>query len=140
MKIRIILDTNNGLEYQMLGEATDRSHAIQERNIALISAQQRSLTHLGYGLAHEAKDCPTLEVELFENSIGNIADDEHDRLPLERHIEVVRALVDCFDDGRGHLIHVGEFLRPLHACGHRGLDGAGLDGEHRDAFAVDAVP
>ncbi len=80
-----------------------------------------------------------LEVELLEYPLGDVADDEHDGLPLEGDVEVVFALVDGGDDGFGDRFGVGELFALWHVGGHGGFGGAGLDGEDGDAFAVDAV-
>ena len=42
-----------------------------------------------------------LEVEFFEDALGNVADDEHDGLPLEWDVEDVFAPIDGADDGFG---------------------------------------
>ena len=80
-----------------------------------------------------------LEIEFFEDALGDVADDEHDGLPLEGDVEDVLAFVDGADDGFGDRVDVGE----LFALGMPAVmavrDGAGLDGEDGDAFAVDAV-
>jgi hypothetical protein len=81
----------------------------------------------------------TSEVEFFEDAVGDVADDEHDGLPLEWDVEVVLFCGDGFDDGLRDFVDVGEFFAALHACGHGGFGGAGLDGDDGDAFAVDTV-
>src|SRR5664279_536952 len=80
-----------------------------------------------------------LQVELLEDALGNVADDEHDGQKEEWHIERVHALVYGFDNGRGHLVYVGELLRALHPRGHRGLHRARLDRNYGHALAVNAV-
>src|ERR1035437_6051481 len=79
------------------------------------------------------------EVQLLEDAVGDVADDEHDGLPLERDVEVVCALVDGGDDARGDLIYIGELLRALPAGRHGRLHRAGFGGEQGAAFGVDAV-
>ena len=68
-----------------------------------------------------------------------MADDEHNGGPLEGDVEGVFAGGYGFGDGLGGFVDVGELVRAGHGGGHGGFDGAGLDGEDGDAFAVDAV-
>lgn len=79
------------------------------------------------------------EVEFFEDALRDIADDEHDRLPLEWHVEIVLLRGDGLHDGLRDLVHIGELLASLHACCHRSLGRAGLDGQDGNALAVDAI-
>lgn len=51
-----------------------------------------------------------LQVQLFEYPLGNVPDHEHNRLPLERHIKIVHARVDCLHNARGNLVDIGELL------------------------------
>ena len=39
-----------------------------------------------------------LEIELFEDALRDVADDEHDGLPLEWDVDVVLAIVDGAND------------------------------------------
>jgi hypothetical protein len=50
------------------------------------------------------------QVQLLEDAVGNVADHEHDRLPLERHVKIVRTLIDRVRNRSRNLVHVGELL------------------------------
>ena len=68
----------------------------------------------------------TSEVEFFEDAVGDVADDEHDGLPLEWDVEVVLFGGDGFDDGLGDLVDVGEFFAAFMPAVMAVLVGPGL--------------
>lgn len=80
-----------------------------------------------------------LGVGFFEDGFGDVGQDEHDEGPFAGDVEGVLFSGDGGGDGFGDGVDVGEFFAAGHGGGHRGAGGTGLDGEHGDAFAVDAV-
>lgn len=80
-----------------------------------------------------------LEVHLLKQAFRNVADGEHNWLPLVWNVENIPAFVDRSDDGFGDGVNIGELLALRHRCGHRSARGAGFDGEDGDALAIDAV-
>ncbi len=91
---------------------------LPQRPLARIQKEQlpvrdRSLLHLALNKGarpHPGSCRPALQVQLLEPAFRQVPDNEHDRPPLERHVQRIHLLIDGLRNRRRDLVHVGELL------------------------------